>query len=546
MFSKEIITQTREKYISFIADWPNQFMHKGKNFKELFLLNEDFSYWWLTEIQKKDSESSDVFFNLCRIEAGLSPQISKKSIPYCILLRIKFLISVLTKVLIFKLLYKKQSVRNAEQGNLLFVSLYSITSNYKSDVLTDRYYRDLPERIESVSGIKTGYVSFYYKSALQLLFEIRKLNTSKIIFYESFLSISDVFKAFNLRCLFRYISIEKKREFINSFNFSSKNVFTVFKRELRESFVGPGLVECALIAKAIEKIVKDFSTKTIVCFLETYPYSRAIYYGAKRGNNQIKTVAYQHANITSNKLWYTYSPKEISYNGNYIKGMPMPDFFIFQGRMGKDILVKSGYPQERCLLTGSPRFDTLFKTQRNRAALLNIKTVLVATTYSDVDANAIVKMVFNVSKMRKDCRFIFKAHPKYPLKAALKQCGFTDCIICDEDIHQLIFKSDVLITTYSTTADEAIALGCPVICVDTGVSINMSTFFDIEAAPIVVSSNELNTALDAVFYHPEKFNHFKEKWPQLLEASFYKLDGMAGQRVLDTVKRIMPDLVTRQ
>jgi len=105
--------------------------------------------------------------------------------------------------------------------------------------------------------------------------------------------------------------------------------------------------------------VKAWKPKGIVTFLEDVSILKSALYGVKRGAPDTKTIAYQHANITPMKLWYSYSPEEISLEGDYIKGMPVPDYFIFQGRMGKNIVKTSGYPESRCFMTGSPRFDGL-------------------------------------------------------------------------------------------------------------------------------------------------------------------------------------------
>ena len=546
MLDKETILNTREKYLKFIAEWPERFNYKGQNFKELFTLNKDLSLWWLTEMQKKDPEGSPVFENLCWLAKGKEPSKGhrgfKSSLFWYFLLRVRFLLYMFQKILIFKLFFRGKNEKEAESVDVLFVSLYANTLKGNNRQLIDRYYLDLPVDVEKKLEIRTSYVSFYYKSAGQLLKEIKKLKEEKIIFYERYLNLGDLLTAFNFSSLLKYIFIESKKEFKESFNLEGKNVFDIFKDELRVSFVGPGISEWILLVKAIERIVRQHSIKAIISFLEIYPYSRALYYGAQKGFPGVKTIAYQHANITSTKLWYIYNSSEISLNGNYIKGMPVPDYFIFQGKMGKELLVKSGYPENRCFLTGSPRFDSLVKIKPGETKVnlpSNKKIILIATTYLEEDTRALIKTISEMAKKRNDCFFVFKAHPNCPVESILKEHNFKNFSIADENIHQLISKANILVTSYSTTADEAIALGCPSICVDTGVLVNMSTFFTIEAAPTVSSPDELNLALDRVFYQPEEFKRFKEKWPELIEASFYRLDGQAGERVLGVLERII-------
>ncbi|MDD5005989.1 MAG: CDP-glycerol glycerophosphotransferase family protein [Candidatus Omnitrophica bacterium] len=542
MFDKELIHSTKEAYLRFIANWPNQFRYKGENFKELFTINGDFSLWWLTEMQKKDPECSPVFENLCRLEKGDKPKKSyygfKNSLAYYFLSRVKFLIYMSLKILIFSIFIRNRN----EKEYILFVSLYPNNLRSNNYGLVDRYYLNLPGQVENNLGIKTSYVSFYYKSVTKLLKEIRRLRYEKIIFYESYLSFADIISAFSLSHLIKYIFLERKKGFKDSFNFKGKNVFDLFRDELRISFIGSGIPEGVLLSKAIERIVKQCDAKAIISFLEMYPYSRALYYGAKKGCPAVKTVAYQHATITSNKLMYVYSPSEISLDSIYIEGMPIPDYFIFQGKLGRDILIRSGYPENRCFLTGSPRFDGLIGLKKEKIEInlpINKKIVLVATSFTENDTREIIKIVFETAKRRDDCMFVFKAHHNCPVESMIKKYDFKNFIISDEDIHQLILRSDVLVTSYSMSADEAIALDCPSICIDTGVLIDMSSFFEIEAAPIVNDPDGLNSALNMIFYQPEKLRSFKERWPELIEASFYKVDGKAEERFIKMMKEVI-------
>ena len=55
----------------------------------------------------------------------------------------------------------------------------------------------------------------------------------------------------------------------------------------------------------------------------------------------------------------------------------------------------------------------------------------------------------------------------------------------------------MVITSYSTAGDEAIALETPVICYS-GTRVTMSSFLDLPAAPIVHDPEELDTALKKV------------------------------------------------
>jgi len=544
MYDKDTILKTREKYLNFISEWPDRFHYKGKNFKDLFSLNQDFSLWWWTEMHKKDPEASPVFENLYRLENNGGINVSngiKSTLLWYFLCRIKFLTGIFFKMLILKAALKREGSTDRSVECLFFATLYPVILRSSDGRLKDRNFLELPDEVEKTLGLRTRYISFFHGSILQLLKDIRNLKRNKIIFYEQYLNFGDLLQALDLITIGRYIFIERKSEFRNSFDFDGHNTLRIFRDELRASFVGKGICECTVLTSSLEMVLKEYQVKGIITFLEMYPYSRALYYSAKRFGRNIKTIAYQHASITPMKLWYSYKPEEISLNGDLINKMPIPDYFLFNGKMGKDILTRSGYPENRCLFVGSLRLDEAFRLGKASISTdipADKKIVLVATTYTEEDSRKIAVIVSELSRRRNDCFFVFKGHSNYPIDSLLKEYDLKNYIVSEDNVYQLIRRADCLVTTYSTTAEEAIALGCPAVAIDTGALVNMSAIFEIEAAPTVHNADELGAALDQIFYKPGEFVRFKEKWPELIEASFYRLDGKAAERFLSCIRKI--------
>lgn len=546
MFDKQTVLSVKKKYLDFISGWPTRFRYKGKNFKELFVWDNGLSLWWLSETQKKDPEASPVFENLCRLEKGQSPKMARRGFKDTILgyflARLGFLFYMSFKILIFKLCSKRDKASWKNGDFLLFCTLYGVILKDKEGRLKDRNFLNLPEEIENELKIRTRYVSFYSGSILKLLGDVKRLRTDRVIFCEQFLGFWDLLRAFDFPAIFRYVSIEKKKNFRDSFWFDGGNVFSLFQNELRGSFLGRGIFEWVLASLAFRKILKKYKSRAIISFLEMYPYSRAVYYAVKKDFKEIPTIAYQHASITPMKLWYAYSPQEISLDGDYINRMPIPDYFFFNGSMGREILAESGYPENRCFLVGSLRLDEAVKENNNR---INIhlpqgkKRVIIATTYTPKDARKIIDIVFEAFKDREEYFLIFKAHANYPVDSLLGKYNFKNYIISEDNIYSLIRNADVLITSYSTTAEEAIALGCPVVEIDTGMLIDMSALFAIGAARIVRDAGQLNSALDILFSRGDGIAAQKASWPSLIEKSFYKLDGKSKERFINFTRQVL-------
>ena len=289
-----------------------------------------------------------------------------------------------------------------------------------------------------------------------------------------------------------------------------------------------------------------------MCYLEFYSPGRAVYYGAKVGRPDVTTVAYQHANISRMKLWYSYSPREVVPLGHggppFIATMPVPDRYLFQGENGLRVILESGYPEERCRVTGSPRYDALGDilcagSQRqpppNTAGDGRTKTVLVIPSLSDEDAQDLVETCVKAcASSTVESRVLVKPHPSSSIgdtiPAVKAQWEFPDVQVVRGDLYQHIRDADVVVTSYSTAGDEAIALGCPVICY-TGLRPSMSTFLDIPAAPVVHDAGELRSALESIFNDPQYLETYRAQWPALIEGSFYRLDGRGCERMVEAL-----------
>ena len=377
----------------------------------------------------------------------------------------------------------------------------------------------------------------------------------QIILLERYLTITDVLAMlFDWRVSGKYLFYDLfDKRFKATFHYDGLNIYHLIRRELRESYVGPGIINCLFLLKAFERLARKRPMKHVISFLEFYPQALAVYAGVKRGNPEITTVAYQHAAVTRMKLWYCSGLSEIApaqSPGQWgIDTMPSPDVFLCQGSMGEKVILESGYPQDRCFLTGSPRYDHLGGDTKpiideiNGRASLGIpqgkKVILVSTLYSPGDTSYLVRMVAEACSGTDDWFVIFKPHPNYPGENAVVEASrhfsHNNWAVLTNPVQQLIRISDVAVTTYSTTADEAIALGCPVVMVQSDASLSMSTLWEIEAAPAVGDAKELKSCLETLFQHPRSFDKYRKRWPELVEGTFYRLDGRAKERVTEVL-----------
>ncbi len=611
-FMKDSSVRARSKYIKFIAEWPGLANIGGKNFKEAFTHKDRVSLWWFTVVSMKNSLSVPVFNILRHLQvlediitgkaynaaiiigadpvfAGLARQVCginkidheqcgkagatglktyvMGSVSFTFLSRLKFFIDIaVTKIYItFSDFFAKRDMGEAvAREKIVFCTVYSDTLTYKSGALKDRCYVDLPEFLESKGNYECLYAPYLYGglfSSLKLYLSVSgKGAGNKIVRMERYIPWRALFgSCFGIKNIFRYLAFERTRSFRGSFNYYGIDIYPLLKGELRRSYIGSCVPRCVLTAVAYENFLKDVEVKGVVSLLELYNVAKAVYFGVKESGSRAITFAYQHGLDTSMNLVYGFDRKEISEGlsvpADYLNVSPMPDYFIFTGEAGKKIISSCGYPESRCLLTGSPRYDRLGAILKDmghndnaRSPRSSDRKVLLATlSATSADADKMIKNVIGACSGRRDCYVVFKRHPLYDpstkISAMAAKYGFTDYAIAqkDEDLYGLILSSDAVAVTYSTVGPEAVAMGKRVISFVSPGEADMSIFFELDspAAIMARTAQELNLALDKVFGQEDIPVSCVNGREAVVRESFFRLDGKAKDRILEEFDRIL-------
>ena len=590
----------RDKYSRFVAWWPEQFRKGGKNFKEQFTYKGEISLWWLSSASAKQNEVHRTFDYLCHLEvvqialrqsqfegcllladdpimAGLLRECCERDpITFKALLPLRRIqppsaLSALWRRLLWIgwLVLELATLKTLLRGTkrpwpsplTAFLSLYPGPMEIRNGQVFDRMYRDVVEQVAE-GGNQYPVILCCFRgrgfSDLRRLYADRHAlrGHQRILLLNTYLAVSDIWTAVkNLGFFARFLWLDRfDQDFRQSFVYDGINIFQLLRLELHRQLLSNEVPYHLIVAREVERVVRAQPVQSLVSFLELYPFSRAVYYGAKRANPSVITVAYQHANVTKMRLWYTYRPEEVVPRGPnklYIDTMPIPDRYMFQGPIGMEIIKASGYPAERCLLTGSPRYDDL--GDRVQRGLVNgsispdgfrtsdgegRKRVLVTPAQPPADALELIDVMLKACRQRDDCSILVKLHPDCHVEADIKllqdQYGFADIQVVRDNIHDLIEDADVVVTNYSTTGDEAIAMGRPVICY-TGLRPCVAAYLDLAAAPVVHDTDEMGQAIEKMLYDEEYRRSYWLRRDELIEGSFYRLDGKAKDRMVEAL-----------
>ena len=445
--------------------------------------------------------------------------------------------------------------------DVTFLGLHPCSLLNKNNSIVERYYGALPATLKQ-RGLNVGFISVFCE-----LKENRKdfnknyldsLNKYgfNVILLETLLSLTDILsilKVYMLTiCKFYFLPIEVKKKL---FVFKEKDLYHFLGKDFFNSLYSHNIFINLLISESAYKYGQKFNPD---CLVSCYTFNfvgRAINHGIRRYDRKKKIIGIQHGAMTKNKGVFRTHHNEINTRNNkvdYVNYMPFPDYYITQGYLAYDLMVSNGFPKERCFVCGSPKFDKLYDLSRKQLKNNYMKTsskskngfptdskkILVATSFSKYDSVQLIDLVFK-GVVGWNHTIIFKAHPNCPISDILETYSdkFPDVrfSLSDENINELMMVTDVLVTTYSGVADEAIAIGKPAISVHAGVHVNMSSFESLNLN-IVRTPEELRKEINLILTGNE--NEFDAKRHYFIEQCFGKFDGHATERVINKIYQI--------
>jgi surface carbohydrate biosynthesis protein (TIGR04326 family) len=596
--------RVRERFVRFVADWPNR-RWRGRSFKERFTDN-NLSLWWLTDLSEKNNEGRPTFTLLCDLEVirlvveaapeapfdravvvtdsrdfytvctrwlaargvpvtGVEPtrRRDEETILALLMRRTRLFVSQLLRTSICRAMapWRRRDPATARPA-VAFYTWYPLQWSHGGARPLDRYYADLPEYLREHGGLNVVYAATF--------FGVPFVAHAKLL-WRYFCSRSPAFDSFELvdRHLrlrdvvwvywgsfapWRYLTMELfNRTFRTSFAWDGVDLFEIFRRDLRRSFLA-GIPDYLVRMRQMERFTRARSPAMLVLYLEVYCHGRAVLHGARRGQPQIVTIGYQHNSIVRNKLYYLFAPGELAGSDDAAQGsmarMPVPDRFALSGAIARDILTAGGFPSECAWVTGSARFDRLAelrhpsederRTIRGQLGIPTERTVvLVAGGYfRDITRNLLEQTV-PALRARPEAVAIFKMHPfnrrdaTEILQRLAREHRYERWTLLDMDLHTLLSVSDAMISSNSATMGEAIAMGVPVINLRFGY-LDLSPCADsADGAWTAWDSRGIESALAGIAAGSSAVERVLAGQDAFVEAMFFKLDRRARDRLTE-------------
>jgi hypothetical protein len=219
-----------------------------------------------------------------------------------------------------------------------------------------------------------------------------------------------------------------------------------------------------------------FQPQAACLYAESSGWGRAALLACRAAG--VPTVAIQHGIVYPKYFSYRHDPDEA--------GCPRPDRTAVFGEAARRLLATlGGYPPDRLVTTGSPRFDDLLRAanewdrgavRRGLGVADGERLVVIASRFRAIrDTHHSIGGAFaslvRAIEARPDTRAVVKPHPAEsadPYAAVLRESGARRIALVDPrlDLMHLLHAADALVTVESLSAVEALVLGRPVLVLE--------------------------------------------------------------------------------
>jgi len=298
------------------------------------------------------------------------------------------------------------------------------------------------------------------------------------------------------------------------------------------------------LEKQVQKITDAVKPAVVLLYKFESVYGRAIIQATRQAATKAVIIGMQHGPITPMKLQYSGLPEELRDGASQTAALPQPDVYAVDGPLAQSVLSERGIPYQVIERTGPARFDAIWPkavaaTTRPRFTHQPIQ-VLVAPSLHDTE----FVLQFVLSALAGDSRLllVFKLHPKCPKRVRtlidshvlLKEYDGTRLrIVQQRDIYHWMERSDLFLSTYSSTGVEAVAFGLPVILLLSHRMPDVSVFSH-KDSPVLKASDPkmLRDHVNLLIKDEDWRRQYLKKLSHVLMDSFGQTDSHATDRLV--------------
>ncbi len=417
---------------------------------------------------------------------------------------------------------------------------WSVSYDQKTGEMTDNYFRALPGLLKEAGREICWFAWFSPEGRSYRQIPAEQVargarGVPGLVILQLFLTYMDIMKCYaDFRPLIAYLAFRKNREFGELFIEDGVDYFPLIDTRLLAGFYDGSIPDAVLTERATRRAAAKYAPRLVIAFLEMFQFSRALYAGAGNGSPDSILCAMQHASYNREKCMYYIDP-ERDYAGRPDGiACPRPDYVFAMGELGKLLFEEAGFT--KVILTGSARYDTPYAPV-TRIPDEGLSILLMPTLFREQEIEMVQAAYFATEHMP-GVRLLLRSHPAHRVEDMPEFKRYSDRVTpVGGDLRGNYAMADVVLFSYSTTAEEAIMCNVPV-WQWLPAGFNGSAFREIGGVRAFASTVELRDAVGDALEHgilPVSAS-FREK---VLRACFYKNDGGNARRITDECIRLM-------
>jgi hypothetical protein len=255
----------------------------------------------------------------------------------------------------------------------------------------------------------------------------------------------------------------------------------------------------------------------------------------------VPSVAVQHGIMYPQYYSHEHAPDELEGDS-----VPIPTRTVVFGELAKRLLLeRGGYPEERIVVTGSPKFDALVEgassydrastrralgiSEADRFLVLATRWTAVSPVFEDlVRASESLPGVFLFVKPH-------QAESSKPYEDVVRRLSAsrTRILSAEKNLLELLFASDGLITVDSFASSEALVLGRPVLVLN--LPGNLDSLVERGVALGVPRGESIRKALEALLFDSETARSLEATRKEYIQDFAFGADGRSTERIVECI-----------
>jgi hypothetical protein len=255
------------------------------------------------------------------------------------------------------------------------------------------------------------------------------------------------------------------------------------------------------------------------------------------------SVGMQHGMVGDNSYEYQCFPWEVGKDWKSPKSV-LPSKLTTFGDITRNFLIGIGYDKNIVTKVGQPRYDSFYwmknnfdkvKLKKKLGLPLDKKIIFLAT--QPIPGNE--KITYEIMKSIKNIDDVFlvvKTHPReYDLDFYFEYSKKhnVNFKLFKDNLYELLFCSDLLITKNSTVALEAMIFDIPVITTNLVGLPDIFPFSKFNCTLQIDDPNLYKKSVSDLLFSKDEINKALNKQKSFLSKYLYKLDGKSSERIFN-------------